>query len=99
MSRAIQLDPSDNVATIVGDPVNADDAIRIQGDGGVTLQARASIAFGHKVALEAIAAGQAVVKYGEVIGRASRDIAQGDHVHSHNLQTERARGDRGEVEA
>ena len=91
MSRAIQLDPSDNVATLVGDPVADGDPIIL--DAGQTLRARSAIAFGHKVALRDIAAGQPVLKYGQVIGRASRAIAPGEHVHSHNLRTERARGD------
>ena len=40
---------------------------------------------GHKVALQAIEAGEAVRKYGHVIGVARRDLAAGEHVHSHNL--------------
>lgn len=42
---------------------------------------------GHKVALLPIAAGDAVVKYGFPIGHATRAIAPGEHVHSHNLAT------------
>ena len=40
---------------------------------------------GHKVATAAIAAGQNVIRYGQIIGAASTDIAAGDHVHTHNL--------------
>jgi len=40
---------------------------------------------GHKVAIRAIAAGEAVLKYGQVIGFASQPIAAGMHVHVHNL--------------
>lgn len=40
---------------------------------------------GHKVALAAIAERQPVIKYGQVIGLASRDIGIGEHVHTHNL--------------
>ncbi|WP_238014439.1 altronate dehydratase family protein [Dactylosporangium sp. AC04546] len=40
---------------------------------------------GHKVAVRPVAAGAAVHKYGEVIGRARQDIAPGAHVHLHNL--------------
>src|SRR5207244_6212952 len=50
---------------------------------GLTM--RDSVAAGHKVALRAIPAGDPVVKYGHAIGVASRDIAAGEHVHSHNL--------------
>lgn len=52
---------------------------------GLTLTPAAPIPLGHKVALRAIAAGQDVRKYGFPIGRASVDIAPGDHVHTHNL--------------
>ena len=40
---------------------------------------------GHKVALTAIASGESVRRYGQVIGIASRAIAPGQHVHVHNL--------------
>ncbi|MFD1910927.1 UxaA family hydrolase [Halodurantibacterium flavum] len=40
---------------------------------------------GHKIARRAIAAGEAVVKFGQIIGYATADIAPGEHVHSHNL--------------
>lgn len=40
---------------------------------------------GHKVARRAVAQGQPVHRYNQVIGFASRDIAPGDHVHLHNL--------------
>lgn len=43
------------------------------------------IPFGHKAALRDIAAGEAVRKYGVVIGHATEDIAAGEHVHVHNL--------------
>lgn len=52
---------------------------------GVTL--RTAIEPGHKLALRAHGEGTPVVKYGLPIGRASRAIAPGDHVHSHNLAT------------
>lgn len=42
---------------------------------------------GHKVALGNIAAGDAVRKFGWPIGRATRPIRQGSHVHTHNLET------------
>ena len=42
---------------------------------------------GHKYALRDISLGENVVKYGNPIGRATRDIKKGEHVHSHNLKT------------
>ncbi|GAB4090968.1 UxaA family hydrolase [Hydrogenophaga soli] len=52
------------------------------GGGVLVVQA---IGAGHKVAVRAVAAGQPVRKYGQVIGVATQDIAPGQHVHSHNL--------------
>src|SRR5688572_6129458 len=49
---------------------------------GVTAHQR--IPFGHKVAIQPIAQGDAVVKFGQIIGFASQPIAPGDWVHEHN---------------
>jgi altronate dehydratase len=48
---------------------------------------------GHKIALTAIPAGTAVVKYGSPIGLATADIPAGAHVHTHNVASSRGRGD------
>lgn len=50
---------------------------------GVT--AGEKIPAGHKIALSPIAAGESVIKYGQIIGVATCDIAKGAHVHVHNL--------------
>lgn len=42
---------------------------------------------GHKIALTDIPEGEFVIKYGFPIGIASKDIAKGEWVHSHNLKT------------
>src|SRR5690349_17232264 len=52
---------------------------------GVT--ARDAIPKGHKMALKAVAAGEDVRKYGWPIGKATKAIEPGDHVHTHNLAT------------
>ena len=44
-----------------------------------------SIPRGHKIALRPIASGAPVIKYGQVIGAATRDIIAGEHVHTENL--------------
>lgn len=53
----------------------------------VLLKAAGEIPAGHKVALRPIRVGEAVIKYGDPIGRATQDIAPGEHVHTHNLRT------------
>lgn len=52
---------------------------------GTTVTTTEPIPAGHKVALRSLGAGDAVRKYGEVIGRAAAPIAPGEHVHVHNL--------------
>ena len=52
------------------------------------LRVKAQIQAGHKIAARAIAAGEPVRKYDTVIGFAARDIAAGEHVHTHNLRFE-----------
>jgi altronate hydrolase len=52
-------------------------------DEGVTVAGL--IPPGHKVATRAIAAGEAVRRYDQIIGTATQAIAPGQHVHTHNL--------------
>lgn len=49
---------------------------------------------GHKFALEDIAPGGDITKYGETIGQATAPIKRGEHVHLHNVAGLRGRGDR-----
>jgi altronate hydrolase len=81
-------DASDRSAPILLHP--ADDVMicRVQMLGGATLQGltvKGLIPAGHKIARRAIAAGEAVRRYNQIIGFASRPIEAGEHVHSHNL--------------
>ena len=48
---------------------------------------------GHKVATRAIAAGEPVRRYNQIIGFASKPIAAGEHVHTHNLDMGPNKGD------
>ena len=95
------LHPNDNVATalvelapgvVVERPTTGAAGTDSQGSGA-TIEIRSAIPFGHKVALAPIGSGKPVIKYGEVIGLASADIAPGEHVHVHNVESQRGRGD------
>ncbi|MBU2994565.1 altronate dehydratase family protein [Octadecabacter sp. 1_MG-2023] len=78
-SRLLTLNQQDNVAIALAD-IAAGDAI---GDTGhAALQ---SLQQGHKVALRPIVQGENVLRYGQIIGQATRDIAAGEHVHVQNL--------------
>ena len=82
MRNALVIDPADNVATLLGE---APPQGEICWDEGARLVASEHIPEGHKVALCDIAKGEIVRKYGHPIGTADRDIAAGEHVHTHNL--------------
>ncbi|RYE03717.1 MAG: altronate dehydratase [Sphingomonadales bacterium] len=74
-----QIDPRDSVATALRDMIAGETAL------GVMLTA--DVPKGHKVAVKSVAQGDTVRKFGFPIGRATRTIAPGEHVHVHNVQT------------
>ncbi|MDG2268875.1 MAG: altronate dehydratase family protein [Alphaproteobacteria bacterium] len=53
---------------------------------GENVSTSAPIPRGHKIATQAIGKGQTVIKYDQIIGYASQDIAPGDHIHTHNCE-------------
>ena len=77
--QSITLHPRDNVAVALQD---LDPGTVLDGSG---VALRQSVVRGHKIALAPIRAGEAVLRYGQIIGQARTDIAAGDHVHVHNL--------------
>lgn len=88
---AIAIDPRDEVAVLLRD-VSAGTAVRVRVDGALeTVVAADGIALGHKIARRDIKAGAYVRKYGESIASASIDISVGQHVHVHNIVSNRAR--------
>ncbi|MBL8551176.1 MAG: altronate dehydratase [Hyphomonadaceae bacterium] len=78
MALTIRLNERDNV-------VVARTRVEAGADAFEGVAAREAIPLGHKMAIAAIAKGAPVLKYGQVIGAASADIAAGAHVHTHNL--------------
>ncbi len=77
MTPFIRLHPQDDVLIA-----------RSQLVGGAQFESitvRGLIPAGHKVAARDIAPGGAVRRYNQIIGFASRPIARGEHVHTHNL--------------
>jgi len=80
---AIRVHPHDNVAVVAAD-VTAGSAVHL--DDGTAVRALEAIARGNKIALSPIASGEAVIRYGEEIGKATTDIAAGQHVHTHNMR-------------
>jgi altronate hydrolase len=78
---AVHLRPEDNVA-VAARPLPAGVELR---HGSDTLKLARPVNLGHKLALRDIPKGEAVRKYGQIIGFASADIRPGDHVHVHNV--------------
>jgi hypothetical protein len=89
VKSALVISVRDNVATAL-QPLAPGQRLDL---GASTLIVEEAIAPGHKIALTAIAAGEPVIKYGSPIGTASRAIARGKHVHTHNVSSSRGRGD------
>ncbi|MBN2577713.1 MAG: UxaA family hydrolase [Pirellulales bacterium] len=93
--KALIIHPDDNVANLIGPGVKGD-AVECAVEGRKETQSitlREDVPANHKFAAADIPAGATVVKYGLNIGRASRDIARGDYVHVHNVESNRGRGD------
>ncbi|MCX6030932.1 MAG: altronate dehydratase family protein [Chloroflexi bacterium] len=89
--QTLLMHPDDNVAQAVAD-LPAGQTITVAGDAVALRQA---IPSGHKLARRPIVRGELVLKYGQPIGRATAEIAAGDHVHVHNVESLRGRGDLG----
>ena len=79
--KAIILHPEDDVA-IAKAPIGAGTILE---DGEERITLACDIRPGHKVARRPRALGEPVRRYGQVIGFATRPIARGEHVHTHNL--------------
>ena len=93
MKKAIVMDPKDNVATLVTD-VDKNDAVQVRtGDTLMEIRIQEKIQFGHKFAMKRISKGENVMKYGEIIGQTTRHINEGQHVHVHNVESLKGRGD------
>lgn len=90
---AIVIKRQDNVATAIRDIRAGKTAAVGVEEERMIVRASQDIPFGHKLALRPIQGGADIVKYGTVIGRATRDIQAGEHVHVHNVESTRGRGD------
>jgi altronate dehydratase small subunit len=95
MKKVFVIDEADNVGTVVVAPIDKGEDVGTNGRiTDIKVTASTDIAYGHKVALKDIAKGDTVMKYGLSIGTASQDIKAGDHVHAHNVESNRGRGDK-----
>ncbi|UIJ45512.1 altronate dehydratase family protein [Sphingomonas cannabina] len=78
-----RVDARDHVATALRDLLSGE---RVAAPDG-PIKVRDEIPTGHKIAIRPIGEGEEVLKFGWPIGRATRAIAAGEHVHVQNVAT------------
>jgi altronate dehydratase small subunit len=82
--NALILNHEDNVAVALRS-LQPGEHLSIQGNDRA-IQVMESIPYGHKIALEPIAADSKIIKYGECMGISTEDIMPGYHVHVFNVR-------------
>ena len=85
-------DPKDNVGVVVVEGLTAGTemlCVVTQDNTDFRMVAKMDVSIGHKIALRDLKSGDAVIKYGQDIGRIVAPVRQGEHVHVHNLKTRR----------
>jgi len=89
MAKAIQIDDSDNVATVTSEVSKGEQVEVLSPLGSLLIRAESlgDVPFGHKIALKTLVRGEEVVKYGEVIGVASAGVEVGEWLHTHNVES------------
>lgn len=92
---ALCVNEKDNVATVFANGLEQGTVITVINKSGSSteLELNHEIPYGHKVAVKPIHKDELIIKYGEEIGVATKEIAAGDYVHVHNLDSMRGRGD------
>ena len=92
-SNAVKIHSRDNVVTMLQDVKKGEEILH---NTGGTINSKMDIKAGFKVAIEKIKKGDNIIKYGEIIGRAVKNIETGEEVHVHNVEGLRGRGDKRE---
>lgn len=85
-------DKADTVGVVVVENIQPNQQLTgwvMETDETIHLRALDAVPLGHKIALREIKQGDTVFKYGNDVGRTVADIAQGRHVHVHNMKTKR----------
>jgi altronate hydrolase len=85
MRKVLVLNPADNIVICLEDmPAGA-----VIDQDNLKLTITQKIPRGHKVASKAVTKGDGIIKYGERMGHATKDISVGEHVHTHNVLGDR----------
>ena len=82
--RLILLSPEDNCLIAVT-RLPKGETLMIEGEA-VTLATTIELA--HKLARRALSKDEKVLRYGAIIGHVSADVARGEHLHTHNVESD-----------
>ena len=81
----LMLDSKDNIAVCLRDIAAGEQVTFGVGNKAMSAQAADPIPRGHKICVQEIKKGAQIIKYGEIIGKATKPIHIGEHVHVHNV--------------
>ncbi|HOA50741.1 MAG: UxaA family hydrolase [Thermogutta sp.] len=82
--KLLRLHPRDNIA-IATAPIKAETVLKLD---RVKIQIISNVPMAGKVATRPIAEGEKIIKFGQPIGHATRNIEPGEWVHTHNLASD-----------
>ncbi len=80
----LKIHPDDNIC-VATHKLSAGSVIRCN---GTSFTLATDVELGGKLALEALAAGNKVIKFGKPIGTLKASVALGEYIHTHNLQSD-----------
>ncbi|QSQ08671.1 Altronate dehydratase [Koleobacter methoxysyntrophicus] len=83
MKKILKINEKDNVVITLED-IKAGDVIETDRK---SIYVKENIAVGHKLAIKKMNKGDKVIKYGFPIGHATKEINEGEWVHTHNIKT------------
>ncbi len=89
MKYALKVDEKDNVVTALAQIKKGESVEYLDNTDTKIIVAQEDIPIYHKIAICDIQTDEDIVKYGENIGRASKNIINGSHVHTNNIKAHR----------
>ena len=85
-------DEKDNVGVVVIETTKKGqdcNAWIMENDKSIKVLSLNEVPLGHKIALQDLKEGDAILKYGHDIGKVVKAIKKGEHVHVHNVKTKK----------
>lgn len=83
--NALLMDEQDNVVTCVKEVPAGENVVYRKGDEVLSLEAKETIPYCHKIALNDMVKGTDVLKYGELIGKTTKDVPMGHWISHENI--------------